>query len=99
MGIYQLFQQGEFDLALEAIEKLQAQHAPHAKAYQLHAMILKRQGQHDKAIECLEQSLSLDPNSSEIHNNLANSYRHKRCLLYTSPSPRDRGRSRMPSSA
>ena len=78
MGIYQLFQQGEFDLALEAIEKLQAQHAPHAKAYQLHAMILKRQGQHDKAIECLEQSLSLDPNSSEIHNNLANSYRHKR---------------------
>ena len=25
--------------------------------------------------------------------------RHRRCLLYTSPSPRDRTRSRMPSSA
>ena len=27
------------------------------------------------------------------------SVKHKNCLLYTSPSPRDRQRSRMPSSA
>ena len=29
----------------------------------------------------------------------ADFYNHNRCLLYTSPSPRDRQKSRMPSSA
>ena len=30
---------------------------------------------------------------------LSNMLKHNNCLLYTSPSPRDRTRSRMPSSA
>ena len=32
-------------------------------------------------------------------NELSNAEKHKSCLLYTSPSPRDRQKSRMPSSA
>ena len=44
------------------------------------------------------------PNSSDAHIEFDNSSAKlvaqlKRCLLYTSPSPRDRTRSRMPSSA
>ena len=37
--------------------------------------------------------------SSEKHANAARTARRKHCLLYTSPSPRDRQKSRMPSSA
>ena len=40
---------------------------------------------------------SLDPDNAIFHNNSAGAPRD--CLLYTSPSPRDRTRSRMPSSA
>ena len=38
-------------------------------------------------------------NATEILEELGVSYEVKVCLLYTSPSPRDRTRSRMPSSA
>ena len=37
--------------------------------------------------------------SSLIHSQIREKGRYKICLLYTSPSPRDRTRSRMPSSA
>ena len=40
---------------------------------------------HEEAVECFQRALDLDPDCA--------------CLLYTSPSPRDRTRSRMPSSA
>ena len=42
--------------------------------------------------------LKLGKNSSEVQL-LANKGHLRPCLLYTSPSPRDRTRSRMPSSA
>ena len=54
------------------------------------------------AVSCMESHMnrrplgSIDPNSirqTELHTEC------RRCLLYTSPSPRDRTRSRMPSSA
>ena len=38
-------------------------------------------------------------NPLNIRSNHHNMWRGKSCLLYTSPSPRDRTRSRMPSSA
>ena len=38
-------------------------------------------------------------NSGAIINEVLNFYKAKNCLLYTSPSPRDRSLSRMPSSA
>ena len=43
----------------------------------------------DKASEQAELALAIEPDNAEIY----------ACLLYTSPSPRDRTRSRMPSSA
>ena len=36
---------------------------------------------------------------AKVGNNETQNTRHGACLLYTSPSPRDRTRSRMPSSA
>ena len=58
-------------------------------------------------LEELEEVLytaDLGPTGSEIVAELQEAYRRKEiagtsCLLYTSPSPRDRTRSRMPSSA
>ena len=41
--------------------------------------------------------LTSSPVQAQIPNEVMTSY--KACLLYTSPSPRDRTRSRMPSSA
>ena len=41
----------------------------------------------------------MDPDGSTLHIQFNNPARHNACLLYTSPSPRDRTRSRMPSSA
>ena len=35
----------------------------------------------------------------EVEHHFLEEYSHSSCLLYTSPSPRDRTRSRMPSSA
>ena len=50
----------------------------------------------DTAIKCL-RSLTAEPDSlKSIYNKQNEAYN---CLLYTSPSPRDRTRSRMPSSA
>ena len=41
-----------------------------------------------------------DFNRTGVSTNMVDLFRHvKPCLLYTSPSPRDRTRSRMPSSA
>ena len=48
-------------------------------------------GNIEKSIQILEK-LKLEPDSKAICN-------YYLCLLYTSPSPRDRTRSRMPSSA
>ena len=47
-------------------------------------------------------ALSSPPKASNLTlslNNRSTSTQHQTCLLYTSPSPRDRTRSRMPSSA
>ena len=38
-------------------------------------------------------------NDMKLHNDLIKNGKYNPCLLYTSPSPRDRTRSRMPSSA
>ena len=50
-------------------------------------------GKDDKAF------LPIEMKQSKKHKNSCNSITVKSCLLYTSPSPRDRTRSRMPSSA
>ena len=48
----------------------------------------------EKTAKQKEKSAALEKSKQ-----LTNSGKHKDCLLYTSPSPRDRTRSRMPSSA
>ena len=54
---------------------------------------LQELGRLDEAEASYTQAITLKPNYAEAHRNLGT------CLLYTSPSPRDRTRSRMPSSA
>ena len=50
-----------------------------------------------------DSTISSKPNAlllfNPVYNNGPEGYGHKRCLLYTSPSPRDQRGSRMPSSA
>ena len=65
---------------------------------------LKDEGKLDEAIELLKEIVAEDPNHSISHFALAVLYgkvgqHDQACLLYTSPSPRDRQKSRMPSSA
>ena len=69
------------------------------------------QGQKDneKALEIWKQALEIIPDNPNALINIGNSLRdlgrineseeYCRCLLYTSPSPRDKRQSRMPSSA
>ena len=56
---------------------------------------------YENAISLYEQTLKIGKHSADVYYNLGNAnYRlNKVCLLYTSPSPRDMRRSRMPSSA
>ena len=79
------------------------------------ARFLDDQGQANQAIDEYKKALEFDANNSLIYSEMAQSYlRNNRlreaadtaakaitidCLLYTSPSPRDRQKSRMPSSA
>ena len=53
----------------------------------------------DRDIAMVFQNYALYPNMSVYKNMSFGLTLRKRCLLYTSPSPRDRTRSRMPSSA
>ena len=49
--------------------------------------------------EILPKRVIIDQGESELHFSLISIVKDLICLLYTSPSPRDRTRSRMPSSA
>ena len=51
-----------------------------------------------KGLTAEEQSIIEDLNFNELEIEIRHS-RHYPCLLYTSPSPRDKRQSRMPSSA
>ena len=52
-----------------------------------------------RAIETLKQVDIIACEDTRVTKKLCNHYDITTCLLYTSPSPRDRTRSRMPSSA
>ena len=77
LAIYQLLQKGDADAALDAINKLKKDQPAHAKVLQLEALILRKKGYLDRAIESLIASLALDENSAEAHNSLANVYMEK----------------------
>ena len=47
---------------------------------------------------CENQNLEVNPNQIKVIKKLED-YHDSNCLLYTSPSPRDKRQSRMPSSA
>ena len=70
--------------------------------------VLDHQGNVEKSIEVSEANFDAELNSALVHQvsvacraaSRAGTHAQKNsCLLYTSPSPRDRTRSRMPSSA
>ena len=56
-------------------------------------------GNHSIAIASPGVQINFSGNSNTVHTRTSLIYPSGACLLYTSPSPRDRTRSRMPSSA
>ena len=56
---------------------------------------------HQEAANVFARALVLRPEDVDFYSNLGNALQERNlaCLLYTSPSPRDRQKSRMPSSA
>ena len=53
----------------------------------------------DYSVEALKEKWEAETSDTQIRLKCRFLYQHNACLLYTSPSPRDRTRSRMPSSA
>ena len=60
--------------------------------------VYKRQELADALVELLELDVTQAQRTEELRREMRDA-REAHCLLYTSPSPRDRTRSRMPSSA
>ena len=76
-GAYQIFQQGNTDLALQVLENLKRKFPPHAKVLHLEGMVLKAMANFDDAIKSLSASILLDETSAEAHNSIANLYQQK----------------------
>ena len=74
---------GRHQECLQACQNALQANPEETYAYKYAGKSLLALGQYEKAQQCLIKAHQLDSN----------------CLLYTSPSPRDRTRSRMPSSA
>ena len=85
-----------FTVMADLIVKLLPINARSKEAYVYYRDGLSAQndGDYAEALENYEESLKLEDNPIDRGETLKNI-----CLLYTSPSPRDRTRSRMPSSA
>ena len=65
---------------------------PDAETHMMAATAAYDVGKLDSALAEVDRAIAFDPA-------LAKAFKLRGCLLYTSPSPRDRTRSRMPSSA
>ena len=102
-------QQGNGDLAYESMAKAIKANPNSSEAFFCLAYMEQEKENFDEAIGFFKSALKLKPDDVGALNNLGNCYdrlnqsqdsiRVYTCLLYTSPSPRDRTRSRMPSSA
>ena len=99
--IYQYYaiayeQMGKFDssefVLLDGLQKL----PNNVELRKRLAYSYKRQGKNDQEIIEYERLVEMAPEDLTVMNELSKLYN---CLLYTSPSPRDRSISRMPSSA
>ena len=85
-----LMEQGELDEAI-ALTQTATQRAPEVALgwYNL-GLMLRRRGDIAAALEAYSRAVELDPNNAACHQNRAVALLLG-CLLYTSPSPRDRG--------
>jgi len=59
------------DAAEAAAKEAVAYHPSHAGAHQLLGIIAIQRGEHQKAVELLQQAIILDPHAEQAHNNLA----------------------------
>ena len=84
--------------ALSFYEKILDQKPTHLEALLKKGNIFGRFGRFNEAIICYDDVLLQEKENllALLNKGLCH---HNTCLLYTSPSPRDRTRSRMPSSA
>ena len=102
-------QQGNTDLAYESMAKAIKANPNSSEAFFCLAYMEQEKENFNEAIDFFKSALKLKPDDVGALNNLGNCYDRLNnskdsiqtysCLLYTSPSPRDRTRSRMPSSA
>src|SRR5664280_2850541 len=83
-----LHSMGRFEEALDCFEKALALDPHNAAVWTNKGVSLTKLGRNKEAMYCCDKALELDPRNAGAWF----------CLLYTSPSPRDRTRSRMPSS-
>ena len=109
MGVA-LRNQGKFAESIDAHKKSISCKPDYAEAYYNMGISLEKLYKLDDAIEVYKKSISLKPNNPKAYFNIGvvlnaqNNVKeaieaYNNCLLYTSPSPRDRSLSRMPSSA
>ena len=105
-------EQRKYEEALENAERLIQLDRNVFESYMVKASVEGEAGMHHEAINSFQKALTISPNKPGAYCSMAHhlktignqdeaiaSYRKSICLLYTSPSPRDRSLSRMPSSA
>ena len=95
--------QGNLNLAESAYRDILKINPDNSSALNLLGLIFYQTGRYKDAINLISRAIKISPNFYLYHNNLgkvlSSLNQFEACLLYTSPSPRDRTRSRMPSSA
>ena len=96
---------------LRAIRSLQEQVAEHSEAIKSHSEVIKSHSEvieshseairsHSEAIKSLQEQVAEHTKAiKSLQEQVRILQEQMACLLYTSPSPRDRQKSRMPSSA
>ena len=91
-----LMKSGKILEAEEILLSLRAKRVLNHIGFHMLAIIARTKSDYSLALEYLNQSLKMDPFYADAYSDIGALYI---CLLYTSPSPRDRQKSRMPSSA
>ena len=92
------FQRGDLGRAAALYREIIARRPDMSLAYEHLGFISWDAGRPDEAIATLRQAVVAGAANAMIESKLG-MYLSETCLLYTSPSPRDRQKSRMPSSA
>ena len=73
--LFSLFQKGQVKLVLKELKPLLISASEHGDVMHLAAMAYKADGDIDKAISYFNSALKINDNQSQVHNNIANTYK------------------------